>query len=155
MYEKLIKWSYPITGETVPLTQTQAAKWNAHGKVRVVGQWGPLGHPKYYKLLPPTEVNASRGLGGWNTWSPAGASVWEGLRGITLLEMCYCREWALRFQKARTIPRMTSFPACRSRCEFSACSSHHEFTLSSSTLTLWNCNSFIFKLLWSWPLSRQ
>lgn len=40
-----------------------------------------------------------------NAWFPADGTVWEGLRGIALLEeVCYCGGGALRFQKLMAFP---------------------------------------------------
>lgn len=43
-----------------------------------------------------------------NSWSPVGATVWEGLGDVVLLEMCHCGQ-ALRFQKPTPPPVSPSF----------------------------------------------
>ena len=48
-------------------------------------------------------------------WSLVGETVWGGLGGMALEEVCH---WSLRFPKTSTIPSMPSLlPVCGLRCE--------------------------------------
>lgn len=53
-----------------------------------------------------------------NTWFSVGDIVWEGLKGLTLLEEVCLWSWALKIQSLVPFPL---FPDYVSRCEISAC----------------------------------
>lgn len=53
-----------------------------------------------------------------NIWSLVGETVWGGLGGVALEEVCH---WSLRFPKTSTISSMPYLlPVCGLRCELSA-----------------------------------
>lgn len=88
-----------------------------------------------------------------NSWSPAGATVWEGLGDVVLLEMCHCGQ-ALRFQKPIPPPVSPSF--CLVLVDMSSqllpeCLLPNA-KLSIMMVKLRNCepklNSFFYKLPW-------
>ena len=99
-----------------------------------------------------------------NTWYPCDGTVWEQLRGVTLMEVCHQGQ-ALMFQKMCSLPSVVFLPpACESNLEVSAAAATsclYVFTPQSQTLALWKHmpkpTSFfnLLLVLTLWPSNRK